>query len=54
MPLPIAALVHQIVVDGIGQGFGDLDFAALLTKLSKGTGREIESEERDDVTDGLS
>lgn len=53
VPLPTAALVHQIVVDGIGQGFGDKDFAALLTKLAQGAGREIEPENVD-VTDGLS
>ncbi|MGD2060387.1 MAG: hypothetical protein PVF87_05960 [Acidimicrobiia bacterium] len=28
VPLPTAALVHQIVVDGIGRGFGDQDFAS--------------------------
>lgn len=53
VPLPTAALVHQIVLDGIGQGYGDQDFASLLTKLARGAGRELESEDRD-VTDGLS
>ncbi|HEX9763409.1 MAG TPA: NAD(P)-dependent oxidoreductase [Acidimicrobiia bacterium] len=52
VPLPTAALVHQIVVDGIGLGYGDQDFAALLTKLANGAGRAIESENRD-VGDGL-
>lgn len=53
VPLPTAALVHQIVVDGIGRGFGDRDFAALLTRLAEGAGRSIESENRE-VGDGLS
>lgn len=53
VPLPTAALVHQIVVDGIGRGWGDQDFAALLTRLAEGAGRRIESENKD-VSDGLS
>lgn len=53
VPLPTAALVHQIVVDGIGRGWGDQDFAALLTRLAEGAGRSIESENKD-VSDGLS
>lgn len=53
VPLPTAALVHQIVVDGIGLGYGDQDFAALLTKLAEGAGRSIESEDKE-VGDGLS
>ena len=53
VPLPAAALVHQIVVDGIGLGYGDQDFAALLTKLAAGAGRSIESEDKE-VGDGLS
>jgi 3-hydroxyisobutyrate dehydrogenase len=53
VPLPAAALVHQIVVDGIGQGYGDQDFASLLTRLAEGAGMELASEDKD-VTDGLS
>jgi 3-hydroxyisobutyrate dehydrogenase-like beta-hydroxyacid dehydrogenase len=53
VPLPTAALVHQIVVDGIGQGYGDQDFAALLTKLALGAGMQLEPENVD-VGDGLS
>lgn len=53
VPLPTAALVHQIVVDGIGQGYGDQDFASLLTKLARGSGRELEPENVE-VSDGLS
>lgn len=53
VPLPTAALVHQIVIDGIGLGYGDQDFAALLTKLAEGSGRSIEPENKE-VGDGLS
>jgi 3-hydroxyisobutyrate dehydrogenase len=53
VPLPTAALVHQIIIEGIGQGYGDEDFAALLVKSARGAGMELESEDRD-VSDGLS
>lgn len=52
IPLPTAALVHQIIVEGIGLGYGDQDFAALLTKQSRASGREVTSEDRE-VPDGL-
>lgn len=53
IPVPTAALVHSIIVEGIGLGYGDQDFAALLTKEALASGRRIESENQD-VTDGLS
>ncbi|HLF44765.1 MAG TPA: NAD(P)-dependent oxidoreductase [Acidimicrobiia bacterium] len=53
VPVPTAALVHSIIVEGIGLGYGDQDFAALLTKEARASGREIESENRE-VSDGLS
>jgi 3-hydroxyisobutyrate dehydrogenase-like beta-hydroxyacid dehydrogenase len=53
VPLPTAALVHQIIIEGIGQGYGDEDFAALLVKTARGAGMELESEDRE-VDDGLS
>ena len=52
VPLPTASLVHAIVMEGIGLGMGDEDFASLLVKQARASGREIESEERV-VTDGL-
>lgn len=52
IPLPTAALVHQLIVEGIGLGYGDKDFAALLSKQARASGREIESENRE-VSDGL-
>ena len=53
VPLPASALVHQMVIDGIGRGWGDQDFAALLTRLAEGAGLSIEPENRE-VSDGLS
>lgn len=52
IPLPTATLVHQIIVEGIGLGYGDQDFAALLTKEARASGRDVASENRD-VPDGL-
>jgi 3-hydroxyisobutyrate dehydrogenase-like beta-hydroxyacid dehydrogenase len=52
VPLETTALVHQIVVDGIGRGFGDQDFAALLQREAQGAGIEITPEDAD-VDDGL-
>lgn len=53
VPVPTAALVHSIILEGIGLGYGDEDFAALLTKQARASGREIEPEGRE-VGDGLS
>ncbi len=52
VPLPTAALVHQIITEGIGIGYGDLDFAALLSKAAAGAGREI-TPDNVEVGDGL-
>lgn len=53
VPLPVSALVHQLIVDTIGSGFGDADFASLIRTAARGAGLELASEERDDVTTGL-
>ncbi len=53
VPLPVSALVHQMVVDGIGRGLGDRDFAALLELAAAGAGMELEPEDVE-VSDGLS
>ena len=53
VPLPTAALVHQIVMDGIGRGFGDQDFASMLTRHAEGTSVDLAPEE-EEVSDGLS
>lgn len=53
VPLPVSAQVHQQVVDMIGNGLGDVDFSALLEMAARGAGIELDSEDRDDVSDGL-
>ncbi|HVR77296.1 MAG TPA: NAD(P)-dependent oxidoreductase [Acidimicrobiia bacterium] len=53
IPVPTAALVHQIIIEGIGLGYGDEDFAAMLTKAARASGREVAPENRE-VSDGLS
>lgn len=52
VPLPLSALIHSIVVEGIGLGYAEQDFAALLTKEARASGREIEPENIE-VDDGL-
>lgn len=53
VPLPTAALVHQIVMDGIGRGFGDQDFSSMLSRQAEGTRVELVPENKE-VSDGLS
>lgn len=53
VPMPTAALVHQIVVDGIGRGYGDQDFGSLLERVAAGAGMTLVSEDRE-ISDGLS
>ncbi len=53
VPMHTAALVSQIVTDGIGRGMGDIDFGALLELQAAASGREMESEDQE-VSDGLS
>lgn len=52
VPLPTAALVHQLVLSGIGRGFGDMDFGSLLEMEAAAAGRVLTSEGRQ-VPDGL-
>jgi 3-hydroxyisobutyrate dehydrogenase len=52
VPLPVSAAVHQMVVQLIGSGRGDDDFAALLALQAQLSGMELESEDVD-VADGL-
>jgi len=53
VPLPMANLVRSIVVEGIEMGYAEQDFAALLVKEARASGREIVPENIE-VTDGLS
>jgi 3-hydroxyisobutyrate dehydrogenase len=52
VPLPVSALVHQIVVNMIGNGLGDQDFASLLELEARGAGMTLEVDPRH-VADGL-
>jgi 3-hydroxyisobutyrate dehydrogenase len=52
VPLPVAALTHQIVVSLIGNGLGEVDFAALLELEARAAHLKLEPEARQ-VSDGL-
>ena len=52
VPLPVAALVQQLVMSVISLGYGEEDFAALLELQGRNSGLEIVSEEVE-VPDGL-
>jgi 3-hydroxyisobutyrate dehydrogenase len=52
VPLPVAALVQQLVQSLIGHGYGESDFAALLELAAASAGLELTSENAD-VPDGL-
>lgn len=52
VPTPVAALTHQLVVQLIGRGHGEDDFAALVQLVAEGAGQELASEERR-ISDGL-
>lgn len=52
VPLPTAALVHQLVVHMIGQGLGDQDFIALLETTARGAGHTLVPE-ANEASDGL-
>jgi 3-hydroxyisobutyrate dehydrogenase-like beta-hydroxyacid dehydrogenase len=53
VPLPTSALAHQIVMEGIGRGWGDQDFGALLELTAAAAGMTLEPENVE-VDDGLS
>jgi 3-hydroxyisobutyrate dehydrogenase-like beta-hydroxyacid dehydrogenase len=52
VPLPVAALVHEIIQGLIGAGHADSDFAALLEVAAASAGLALESENAD-ISDGL-
>jgi 3-hydroxyisobutyrate dehydrogenase len=52
VPLPVAALVHEIIQGLIGAGHADQDFAALLELAAAGAGLALVSENAD-ISDGL-
>ncbi|MEX0699289.1 MAG: NAD(P)-dependent oxidoreductase [Acidimicrobiia bacterium] len=53
VPLPTAALVHQLVIALIGSGRGDQDFATMLLQEADASGVRLEPENVE-VSDGLS
>jgi 3-hydroxyisobutyrate dehydrogenase-like beta-hydroxyacid dehydrogenase len=53
VPMPVSALVHQIVMNLIGNGLGDEDFASLLQLAAWGADFKLEPDPRV-VADGLS
>jgi 3-hydroxyisobutyrate dehydrogenase-like beta-hydroxyacid dehydrogenase len=53
VPMPVAGLVHQIVQQLVGQGYGDDDFATLIKLVAQGANLELASENAL-VDDGLS
>jgi len=52
VPLPTAALVHQMIIALIGRGFGDEDFMRLLTMEAASSNLELTPEDAE-VSDGL-
>ncbi|HTZ92958.1 MAG TPA: NAD(P)-dependent oxidoreductase [Streptosporangiaceae bacterium] len=52
VPMPVAALVHQIVQSLVGNGYGDQDFATVIELQAKASGLELSSENAE-VSDGL-
>lgn len=52
VPMPVAALVHQIVQSLVGNGFGQQDFATMIELQAHASGLQLVSENAD-VSDGL-
>jgi 3-hydroxyisobutyrate dehydrogenase-like beta-hydroxyacid dehydrogenase len=52
VPMPVAAAAQQVVQTLIGNGYTDIDFAALLELQAKASALELVSEHAE-VTDGL-
>jgi len=52
VPMPVAAVTQQIVQGMLGQGYDDIDFAALLALEARASGHELEPENVP-VSDGL-
>jgi 3-hydroxyisobutyrate dehydrogenase len=52
VPMPVAAVVHQLIQGLVGRGYGEADFAALLRQEADSAGLELLSEHAE-VSDGL-
>jgi 3-hydroxyisobutyrate dehydrogenase-like beta-hydroxyacid dehydrogenase len=52
VPMPVAAVVHQLIQGLVGRGYGDVDFAAFIAQEAESAGITLDSEHAE-VTDGL-
>jgi 3-hydroxyisobutyrate dehydrogenase-like beta-hydroxyacid dehydrogenase len=52
VPMPVAALVHQLIQSLVGHGAGEEDFAALIRLQAQSAGLDLVSEDAD-ISDGL-
>jgi 3-hydroxyisobutyrate dehydrogenase len=52
VPMPVAAIVHQLIQALVGRGYGEADFAALVLQEAESAGLSLVSEHAD-VPDGL-
>lgn len=52
VPMPVAAAVYQIIQAGVGEGVGDVDFAALVKLAARAAGLDL-GREQADLADGL-
>jgi 3-hydroxyisobutyrate dehydrogenase-like beta-hydroxyacid dehydrogenase len=52
VPMPVAAVVHQLIQALVGRGYGDVDFASFIAQEAESAGLTLESEHAD-VSDGL-
>jgi 3-hydroxyisobutyrate dehydrogenase len=52
VPMPVAALVHQIVQSLVGHGFGEQDFATVIELQAEASGLDLVSENAE-ISDGL-
>jgi 3-hydroxyisobutyrate dehydrogenase-like beta-hydroxyacid dehydrogenase len=52
VPMPVAAITHQLIQSLVGRGYGDADFAALIVQQAESAGRVLISEQAD-ISDGL-
>lgn len=52
VPMPVAAMTHQLIQSLIGHGYGNVDFAALIVQQAQAAGMALTSEQAD-ISDGL-
>lgn len=52
VPMPVAAVVHQLVQSLVGHGYGEQDFASLIEQQARAAGLDLVSENAE-VSDGL-